>query len=811
MKKHFILISLLLLGWLVPDVLRAQGTMSDQQILSYAMEQSSKGRDITDIGQELLMQGVSIEQLQRLRSQYAAMMGMSNNGADMSLFSSLGIGNLGGMMRLDPSSRMREAYMPDTIVDVNMFPLLFEQNPFMYEMPGSNIYGHAIFQVKKLSFESNSNMPTPDDYLIGAGDEVFIDIYGASQNNFKLDVNPDGCIVVPNIGPLHISGLTAAQANARVRQEVGQHYENSQVKLTIGKIRTIMVNIMGEVRAPGTYHLSALSTLFNALYQAGGVNELGTLRAIKLYRNGKLLATSDLYDFITHGHMDSNLRLRDNDVIIVSPYEALVEVAGSVKRPMFYEVKKDEPLSSILDYAGGFTSEAYDRSIRVTRKASNHKAVFNVTPQDSKTFLLADGDVISIDNSLDRMENTVEIQGAVFRPGLYQIGNNINTIGQLISAADGVTEEAFLGRAVLQRMKVNRTTEVISLDLDGILNHHVGDLTLQNEDLIIVLDQSVVFNERNLTIHGEVRNPGQYKFSDNMTIEDLVIMAGGLTDAASMAKVDVSRRISDPMATADSPLRARTYTFSLKDGLLVDGNKEFTLEPYDEVYIRRSPGYSIQENVSVTGEVMYAGVYALSAQNTRVSDILKEAGGPNGRAYLKGARLRRYYTESEIIRNQQQHKMVQLDQDSTLLGVVKSGDTYFVGVDIENALKNPGCDDDVILQQGDEIIIPQYSSTVKVNGEVSYPNTVSYLKGKSGKYYVNQAGGFSNEARRRKAYIVYPNGHVAKLRSNTKVEPGSEIFVPSREKRSNAATAMQWVSISSSLVTVAAVIISIFK
>lgn len=793
---------MIVLGWLMSDMLWAQSSMSDQQVIAYVLEQHSKGREITAIGQDLLMQGVSIEQLQRLRQQYGSVMGMGG------YESGLLLDDLSGDIL---STRMRKAYSPDSIIPVNMYSMLFDQDPFLNEMPGKHIYGHDIFQVKKLSFESNSNMPTPDDYILGAGDKVFIDVYGASQNNFELDITPDGAVTVPNIGPVHVSGLTVTQANNRVKQVLGQYYENSQVKLTVGKVRTIIVNIMGEVRAPGTYHLSALATMFNALYQAGGVNELGTLRAIKLYRNGKQIATSDLYEFITYGRMDSNLRLRDNDVIIVSPYDALVEVAGSVKRPMFYEVKKGEPLSSLLDYAGGFSADAYAHSIRITRQTDNRKSVFNVTPQDSKTFMLSDGDVVSIDSNLDRLENTVEIQGAVFRPGLYQIGGQINTIGQLIRAADGVTEEAFLGRAVLQRMKSNRTTEIISLDLDGILHRHVGDIPLCNEDLIIVLDQSEVFNGRNLTIHGEVRNPGQYKYSDNMTIEDLVVMAGGLTDAASMAKVDVSRRITDPGALTDSPLRARTYTFSLKEGLQVDGNREFTLEPYDEVYVRRSPGYSEQENVSVTGEVMYAGVYALSAQNTRISDILTEAGGPNSRAYLKGARLRRYYTEAEILRNQQQLNMTQVQRDTALIGNLKSGDTYYVGVDIENALNNPGCDDDVILQQGDEIIIPQYSSTVKVSGEVSYPNTVSYLKGKNGKYYINQAGGYSDEARRRKAYIVYPNGHVSKLRCSTKVEPGSEIFVPSKEKRSNTALAMQWVSISSSLVTVAAVIISIFK
>lgn len=796
MNRKFVLISLILFSWMMPDLLHAQFGMTDQQIMSYAIEQRAQGKDMTEIGQELLMQGVTIEQLQRLRSQYSQFLGQQSLNMGMGNSISSNISN----------TRLRDTYLPDSLIFVNLFGPLVSDS-----LDGKKIYGHDIFQFNKLSFESNSNMPTPEDYVLGAGDKVFIDVYGASQKNFELDITPDGSIVVPNIGPVQISGLTVSQANNRVKQQLNQYYENSQIKLTVGKTRTIMVNIMGEVRAPGTYHMSSLSTMFNALYLAGGVNQLGTLRSIKLYRNGKVAATSDLYEFITHGKMDSNLRLRDNDVIIVSPYEALVEVAGSAKRPMFYEVKKNEPLSSILNYAGGLAADAYDGSIRITRQTNNRKTIFNVTLHEADAFQLNDGDVITIDTGLNRLENTVEIQGAVFRPGQYQLGGNINTIGQLIKAADGVTEEAFLGRAVLQRVKADRTTEVIALDLDGILNHHSGDLPLNNEDLIIILDQAETFNGRTLTIHGEVYKPGQYKYSDNMTIEDLVVMAGGLTDAASVTKVDVARRITDPKATSDSPLRARTYSFSLKEGLLASGDKDFTLEPYDEIYVRRSPGYNEQENVSVTGEVMYAGVYALSAQNTRISDILNEAGGPNGRAYLKGARLRRVYTEAEIIRNQQQHQLNNTDQDHALLGTLKTGDTYFVGVDIENALKNPGCDDDVILQKGDEIIIPQYSGTVKVNGEVSYPNTVSYLKGKRGKYYVDQAGGFSNMARRCKAYIVYPNGHVAKLRRNTKVEPGSEIFVPSKEKRNNTTTAMQWASISSSVVTAAAVLISIFK
>ena len=800
MNRRFLLLSLLLccLAW--TNSLRAQGMLSDEQIISYAMEQRANGKELTEIGQELMMRGVSIEQLQRLRTKYGSMMGQQGLGI---------MGSLGDFKLEDKDTRLRESYSPDSLVDVNLFPFL--ESPFMNQMPGSNIYGHDIFQVKKLSFESNSNMPTPEDYVLGAGDEVYIDIYGSSQNNFELDITPDGCVVVPNVGPVHISGLTVSQANVRIKQTIGQYYENSQIKLTVGKTRTIMVNIMGEVRAPGTYHLSALSTLFNALYQAGGVNELGTLRAIKLYRNGREVAKSDLYDFITNGRMDSNLRLKDNDVIIVSPYEALVEVAGEVKRPMFYEVKRDETLASLLSYTGGIKASAYEGYIRITRQANNHKEVFNVTPQEAKSFVLADGDLITIDTAMERFENTVEIRGAVFRPGQYQIGGNINTISQLIKAADGVTEEAFMGRAVLQRMKADRSTEVISLDLDGILNHHAGDLPLSSEDMIIVLDQSEIINARNLTIEGEVRNPGQYKYSDNMTIEDLVVMAGGLTDAASFAKVDVSRRISDPMAMADSPMRARTYTFTLKEGLLIDADKSFTLEPYDEVFIRRSPGYNVQEKVSVVGEVMFSGLYTLSAQNTRISDILKEAGGPNGRAYLKGGRLRRYYTETEILRNHQQHSMDLTEKDTLRLGLLKQGDTYFVGVDIEKAVNNPGCDDDVVLCEGDEIFIPQYLSTVKVNGEVSYPNTVSYLKGKKGSYYIDQAGGYSNLARRRKAYIVYPNGHVSRLRSNTKVEPGSEIFVPSREKRSGTTMAIQWASISTSLVTAAAVIISLFK
>ena len=553
--------------------------------------------------------------------------------------------------------------------------------------------------------------------------------------------------------------------------------------MTVGQTRSILINVMGEVKVPGTYTLSAFATVFHALYMAGGINDLGTLRNIKVFRGGHQISTVDIYDYILNGRMTGNVRLQDNDVIIVGPYDALVEIEGNVKRPMFYEMRKNESVSTLLKYAGGFSGNAYKKSVRLLRKTGRLKSVYNVEEFDMSSFQVDDGDIVSVDSILDRYENMVEIKGAIFRPGLYQLGNEINSVRSLIQHAEGVTEDAFTARGVMHRMKADRTLEVIPVDVKGILSGTSPDIPLKNEDVLFIPTQSDLQQQRTLTIHGEVMYPGPYQYADNETLEDLILQAGGLTDAASIAKVDVSRRIVDPKATTSSKVIAKTYTFSLKDGFVIDGTPGFILEPYDEVYVRRSPGYQVQRNITVSGEVLFEGEQTLSTKNMRISDAIKMAGGVTSDAYVRGARLERKLNDDEKARRKflmKQLRYQSADKDTINTDQLDLGDTYTVGIYMDKALENPGSEYDVVLREGDRIVVPEYNGTVKISGNVMYPNTVSYHPGKSYKYYIKQAGGFGNRAKKSKTWILYQNGTMAIVGHGTKIEPGCEIIVPTK-------------------------------
>ena len=678
------------------------------------------------------------------------------------------------------------------------------------ELDQKKVFGRDIFNNKELTFEPNMNIATPQNYKLGPGDAVFIDIYGASQKTIEGTISPDGEITIDGFGPVHVSGLTVAQANSKLRSTLGARYSSSQIKLTVGQTKTIMVNVMGEVKVPGTYTLSAFATVFHALYMAGGTNELGTLRSIKVYRNNKLVTVVDIYDYILNGKLTGNIRLADNDVIVVGPYDCLVNITGKVKRPMYYEMKRNESLSTLLKYSGGFAGDAYTKSVRVVRKTGQQRSVFNIEEFDMASFHVSDGDSVSIDSILPRYENTVELKGAVFRPGLYQLGNNINSVRSLIEHAEGITEEAFTNRAVMHRMKADRTLEVVSVDLAGILNGTSADIPLKENDVLFVPTKQDAMVDRTITIHGEVHYPGIYKYADNETIEDFILQAGGLRESASMVKVDVARRVSDPKATVNDSIIARTYSFAIKDGFVVDGTPGFTLMPFDEVYVRKSPGYSAQQNIKVEGQAMFPGTYTLSMKNERLSDILKKAGGVTDLAYTPGARLERRITPDEKLRMQTITNMLnsQSGNDSLDIKKLDLGNTYYVGIELDKAIAEPGGDADIVLREGDRLIIPEYNGTVKISGDVMYPNTVAYEKGKRASYYIDQAGGWGDRAKKSNTYIIYMNGTVAKVGHNAKIMPGCEIVVPSKPKK-DARTLAQILTIGTSVASLATMIATI--
>jgi protein involved in polysaccharide export with SLBB domain len=802
--NKFVLTMLLLLSAVLSY---AQG-MSDTQVMRYIQREVKAGTSQSQIAVKLMQRGVDMRQLQRVRQQMTSAQSSSKSATASS----------GGSV--DGSSRLRTSN-GSVMVDAQGNPLYSPTNAFalgaagevenIAERPnvylpdsmstminGKRVFGRDIFNQRMLTFEPNMNIATPADYVVGAGDRVIIDVYGASQKSEQLEVSPDGTITVEGFGPIHIAGLTVTAANAKIKEQLGQRYKSSSVRMTVGQTRTISVNVMGEVTAPGTYTLSAFATVFHAIYMAGGVTGVGTLRSIKVYRGGRQLTVVDVYDYILNGKLTGNVRLADNDVIVVGPYDCLVDVVGQVKRPMAYEMRKGESLATLLKYAGGFSAKAYKKGIQVNRVSGEQYSAFNVSEFDQSSFKLMDGDSVTVDSILERYANTVQIKGAVFHPGMYDWGSTNTTVRSLIESAGGLTEDAFTAHAVLHRMKSDRVRRVLSVDVEGIMTGTVADMPLENEDILFIPFRSETLNERSLTIHGEVQMPGIYEYAEDETVEDFILQAGGLTDAASTARVDVSRRITNPGATEAPNDIAKVFSFTIKDGMVVDGDRSFTLEPYDEVFVRRSPAYQPQRNVLVDGEVLFPGHYSLTTKNQRISDLVKAAGGVTEQAYVRGARIERVMTEDEKFRNRQVLELVRLKGQNAGLDMVMQdeeaadydinqardsveNDTvrYSVGIELDKALANPGSDYDVTLKEGDRLIVPEYNGTVKINGNVMYPNTVAYSDGKKYKWYVNQAGGFGSRAKKSRTFVVYQNGTVSKAKK-AKIEPGSEIIVPSK-------------------------------
>ena len=786
--------------------------MSDTQVMQQLQREMKSGASQSQIATRLMQKGVTMQQLQRVRSQYETLNGgkssRSSGGSTDVLVEDSRMRDNNGAILTDSAgnalfTQQVKATSATDVAREKIKKAQLEDNTYN----GKVVFGRDIFNKKALSFEPNMNIATPTSYVVGPGDKVFIDVYGASQKSEQLQVSPDGTIQVTGYGPIHIGGLSVAQANARIKETLGSRYKSSEVRLTVGQTRTISVNIMGEVAAPGTYTLSAFATVFHALYMAGGVNGIGTLRNIKVFRGGRQVTSVDLYDYILNGKLTGNVRLADNDVIMVGPFDCIVDVAGYVKRPMAYEMKKNESVATLLKYAGGFASGAYKKAVRLNRVAGDRYSAYNVPEFEMAGFKVADGDSVTVDSILPRYENTVAVEGSVFHPGQYDLGSN-PTVRSLVQSAGGVTEIAFLNRAVLHRMKPDRTWRVISVDLEGILNGTSADIPLENEDILTIAIRQDKSNERIVTIIGEVKVPGTYDYAENETIEDLIIQAGGLTDAASTARVDVSRRIIDPKATTYRKEISQNFSFTLKDGLLIDGDRSFTLMPYDEVIVRSSPGYMPQRNILVSGEVLYEGAYALNKKNLRLSDVIAMAGGVTDQAYVRGARIERPLNEDEKFRLEHLLKMAQVQGGSGLDASKMGQDTvYYVGIELDKALANPGSDYDVVLREGDRLVVPEYSGTVKINGNVMHPNTVAYMQGKNYKWYINKAGGYGNGAKRSKAYILYQNGLVSRV-SKGKIEPGCEIIVPNKTRSANQNIAMI-ASLGTSLATMVTMIATV--
>lgn len=768
----FLFVSLLLLGLTGT----AQAQMSDQQVVDYVKNGISAGKDKNQIGRELVVRGVTQSQLERLKVQYEE-----------------GKAGDAGVSDVIAGSRQRKSPADDAVPGV-ADSLSAAPAAVAGRNPSRPVFGRNVFNRTNLTFEPNENVATPEHYKLGPGDEVVIDIWGANETNIRQQISPEGNIMVSQIGPLYLNGLTIREANEKVREVFARKYAGvagdepeSQVRITLGQIRTIQINVMGEVAVPGTYRLSSFATVFHALYRAGGVTDIGSLRNIQVMRGGKQFAGLDVYGYLLEGKTTDDIRLQEGDVIVVPPYEALVSVEGKVKRPMYYEMKKGETLGTLIDYAGGFTGDAYSKEVRLVRRTGREYRLFNVDKSDYAGFELDDGDSVSVGTILNRFANRVEVRGAVYREGMYELGEDMNTVRQLIDRADGLKGDAFLARALLYREHEDLSIETVAVDLKGVINGTVPDISLRRNDVLEIASVRDLEEKGAFRIEGLVSRPGVYPFADNTTLEDLIIQAGGLLDGASTVRVDVARRLKDPKSLEASSALSEVFSFAVKDGFVIEGTPGFVLRPYDMVEVRKSPAYQVQRRVSIDGEVVFAGGYTLIQKNERISDLVKRAGGVTDDAYVRGGRLIREMNDEErAVRDE----VVQLARrnsgaDSLAVEKLQMNDRYTVGIELDKALANPGSDYDMVLREGDRLVVPEYVSTVKISGEIMKPNTVLFIKGEKLKYYISQAGGYGSRAKKGKAYIIYMNGTMSRVKGQGKarIEPGCEIVIPGKRAR----------------------------
>ncbi|MDE6335405.1 MAG: SLBB domain-containing protein [Muribaculaceae bacterium] len=801
MKMRRILLSLLLCCTL------SAFALTDEQVIAYIKQQSAAGKTEQQIGKELFARGVTPEQAERIKARLESQQGSEVNVTSQS------VGAADAERRHNAATDISAAQLDDIGREVD--------EGGTGTVSARQIYGHKVFNSRALTFEPSENLATPQNYRLGPGDEVIIDIWGTSEDHLRQTISPEGSIMISQIGPVFLNGMTITDANNHIKAAFSKKYAGmtdaeTDIQVTLGQVRTIQVDIMGEVATPGTFRMSPFSSVFHALYRAGGINDIGSLRNIQVLRNGKKIAGIDIYDYLFKGKTTGNIRLQEGDVIIVPPYDQLVTIDGNVKRPMYYEIKPGETIQTLIDYAGGFTGDAYTEMVRLARQSGTENELYNIEQGEFATYRLKDGDIVSIGTILDRYSNRVELKGAVYRPGMFAISRDLNTVGQLIRKAEGLTDDAYTDRALLYREGPNLQLEIIPLDIAEILAGRAPDVELKRNDMLVISSVHEIEDRGAVTISGQVARPGTFPYADNMTLEDLILQAGGLLEGASTARVDISRRIVNPESTAPTEQLSENFSVSIEGGLGHGKDQEFVLKPYDEVYVRRSPGYAEQEQVGITGEVLFAGQYAIETRNERISSMVRRAGGIIEGAYIKGAQLTRRLSDEEYKQRQETLRMAKQNQvggDSIDLNKIEVSNRYSVGIDLEKALAYPGSTYDVVVQPGDILFVPELQSTVKIDGEVMFPNAVVYVPGKKLDYYVDQAGGYGHRAKKGKAYIVYMNGSVAKAKKSTPIEPGCQIVIPAKPNDSG----VDWTKILAlatslgSVATMAATVANLFR
>lgn len=697
-----------------------------------------------------------------------------------------------------------------------------QQNPIK-----SKIFGKQLFANSSTTFEPNLRLATPLNYVIGTGDQLLIDIYGYSEVSYSLTVSPEGTINIPYAGVTQVGGLTVEAATSRIKSKLSAIYSglnsgNTKLSVTLGNIRSIKVILTGEVMKPGTYTLPSLATLFNALYSSGGPTDNGSFRNIEVIRNGKKVASLDVYDFLLRGDLKNNVRLQDQDIIRVPVYQKRVEIVGEVKRPAVFELKQNEKFEDLLAFAGGFTERAYKARVKVLGNTDREQKIADVVAAEFPNYIPKSGDKYFVNEILDRFENRVTIEGAVFRPGQYELEPGL-TIKTLIEKAEGLKEDAFTNRAYITRLTDDLNTELISFDIKKVLSGTAEDIPLKREDVISISSIFDLKEEYKVTVNGQVRRPGDFQFSENMSLEELILKAGGFSESATSQRIEISRRVKNSDANSVSARTAEVFQIDVDKNLSLAAAK-FVLEPYDIITVRSSPGYEVQKQVKIEGEVLYPGYYTITKKDERLSDLVKRAGGLTALAFTEGASLKRAGSfESQLDKEKEEQKIAQFKRiqrnakDSLALDVQNLATrNSFVGINLTSILEKPSSKKDLFLEDGDILNVPKQLQTVKVSGEVLSPNTVIYNKSKSFKSYIVSAGGFGENALKRRSYIIYANGSV---RSTKKfflfnnfpvVKTGSEIFVPKgSEKRKLTPT--ETVGILSGLASFGAIVLGVMN
>lgn len=821
MKYRVILLTAFLFSYIFAG---AQSVMTDDQVLKYVVAETQKGTSQQQMAAELIKKGVTTTQLQRVRQKAEKLRREAESGTKKQ--TKKGTTSEEEDLFVDAAqSRAEELGLnqDEEIVDGGSQDILG-----MTEEEQRQVFGRNLFNSKKLTFQAPANLTTPANYVLGAGDQVMVNIWGASQQSIEAPITADGYVVVDGVGPIKIGGLTVERAKAVLKSKLGAYFSGCSIDLSLMEARNVQVQVMGEVEVPGTYTLSALSTAFNALYMAGGISKIGSLRDIQVFRGGKVVSVVDVYDYILNGKGADNVGLKDNDIIIVGAYNNLVQIKGSVKRPMWYEMKRGETVADLLRYAGNFSGNAYTKSVRITRKAGVEYSVHTVNEERMPIFQLADEDQVQVDSIRARFMNRVEVRGAVKYPGQFELGESIQTVRQLLLAAEGLSEEAYEGVAIMHRENQDLTIRMINVDIHGILKGTVADVPLKNNDVLFVPSKSDMLGERIIDVKGEVVYPGIYPYADNTSIQDIILQTGGLTEAGSLARVDVFRRIRDNASEHGGVNRSETFSFSMNEDYSIRQDTTFHLQPFDIVVIRKSPAYEEQRNVFVQGEVNFAGQYTISNKNYRLSDLIKACGGFTDLAYINGARLTRLMTKEEMDQRDHANLKAQIQlyedglkegkdlnmqiADSLLSLKMKTSNTFPVAINLQRAMEEPGSSHDLLLREGDILEVPERSNIVKISGEVMYPVSMSYEEGKSLKHYIKHAGGYSGNAAKSRVYGIQANGSVVKLKGSSKkdIQPGIEIVVPQKQNRRKMSTS-EIIGIGSGVAALAGVIVSLLN